>query len=319
MSDSTFKILISDPLPRIVREILEESGQVEVIECPGSIEDHLGEIDGWIIRSGSQITADVLERAPNLKCVCRAGAGVDNIDLDSAAARGVIVMNTPAANSNAAAEHAIALMFACARQIPFSHSTMAQGGWDRKKFTGVEVASKCLLVLGLGKVGLGVARKGVALGMDVLGVDPFVDTNTAKECGVELVSIEEGLPRADFISLHTPLNDETRGLVGTEFLEQCKQGVRIINVSRGAVINDEALLVAVTSGKVAGAGLDVFEEEPPPADSPLRGHPAIVCTPHLGASTVEAQLNVGIASARQMLDYLRNGVVQNGVNEARSV
>ena len=185
--------------------------------------------------------------------------------------------------------------------------------------TGVEVASKCLLVLGLGKVGLGVARKGVALGMDVLGVDPFVDTNTAKECGVELVLIEEGLPRADFISLHTPLNDETRGLVGTEFLEQCKQGVRIINVSRGAVINDEALLVAVTSGKVAGAGLDVFEEEPPPADSPLRGHPAIVCTPHLGASTVEAQLNVGIASARQMLDYLRNGVVQNGVNEARSV
>jgi len=319
MSDFPFKILISDPLPGIAREILEESGQVEVIDCPESIDGCLASIDGWIIRSGSKITEEVLARAPKLKCICRAGAGVDNIDCDAAAARGVTVMNTPAANSNAAAEHAIALMFAIARQIPFSHAVMAEGGWDRNKFVGIELAGKCLLVLGRGKGGKGVARKGVALGLKVLGVDPFIDTDSVRQDGVELVSLARGLPRADFISLHTPLNDETRGLVGDEFLRQCKAGVRIINVSRGPVIDEEALFSALESGKVGGAALDVFESEPPAENSPLRGHPAIVCTPHLGASTVEAQLNVGIASAHQLLGYLRKGVVENRVNEPRSV
>ena len=304
---STFKVLISDPLPGKARAILEETGKFEVFEGQEDMERLIPEIHGWIVRSGTKITADYLERATNLKCVCRAGAGVDNIDLDAATRHGVVVMNTPGSNSMAAAEQTIALMLALARNIPFAHATMMTGGWGRKSYVGIEVEGKTLSVVGLGKVGRIVAHKARGLGMKVVGHDPYVSPDVAGEMGLDLVSLEDAFAVADFLALHVPLADATRGLLNRESIATCKPGVRIINCARGGVVDEEALLEAVESGHVAGAAVDVFSSEPPPEDSPLRNHPKIVTTPHLGASTREAQEQVDVASGRQVCDYLLSG------------
>ena len=314
MSANNGPVLISDPLPPATEEILRSAG-LEVIVGADEVAGSLPSISGWILRSGTQITAEVLDQAPNLRCICRAGAGVDNIDCDAAAERGVLVMNTPAANSNAAAEHAIALMFAVARNIGQGHLGMSQGGWDRKALVGVEVEGKTLAVVSMGKIGQRVCRKAQALGMNVLGCDPFIEASICEANGATHIALEDALPQADFISLHPPLNDDTRGMVNDDFLGNCKTGVRIVNVSRGHVIDSSALLRAVDSGQVACAGIDVFAEEPPATDDPLRNHPAILCTPHLGASTVEAQDNVGLQSAQQVAAFLLEGQVQHAVND----
>ncbi|MGE4619012.1 MAG: hydroxyacid dehydrogenase, partial [Planctomycetota bacterium] len=262
-------------------------------------------------------TADLLDQAPDLKCICRAGAGVDNIDCDAAADRGVLVMNTPSANSNAAAEHSVGLMFALARNIPQGHGKMSSGGWDRKKLVGIELEGKTLVVIGLGKIGQRVCRKGSALGMTVIGCDPYVNEADTRALGAEFAELNDALAQADFISLHPPLNDATRGMVNDDFIASCKDGVRIVNVSRGPVIDQAALIRGLDSGKVGGAALDVFSEEPPAEDDPFRNHPGIICTPHLGASTVEAQDNVGTQSAHQVVAYLSEGQVENAVNAPR--
>ncbi|MEC9476236.1 MAG: hydroxyacid dehydrogenase [Planctomycetota bacterium] len=309
-------VLISDPLPAATNQIIEDAGY-QVIEGADQVPAGLGSISGWILRSGTQITAELLDQAPGLKCICRAGAGVDNIDCDAAADRGVLVMNTPTANSNAAAEHAIGLMFSLARNIPQGHGKMASGGWDRKELVGVELEGKTLVVIGLGKIGQRVCRKGNALGMNVIGCDPFVNEAEASSFGAELSTQESALGRADFISLHPPLNDSTRGMVNDDFISNCKDAVRIVNVSRGPVIDQDSLIRGLDSGRVAGAALDVFDQEPPPEDDPFRNHPGIICTPHLGASTVEAQDNVGTQSAHQVVAFLSAGTIENAVNAPR--
>lgn len=316
MTSQEATILISDPLPAATNQILVDAG-FQVLEGPDHIPGNLGSISGWILRSGTQIDAELLDQAPGLKCICRAGAGVDNIDCDAAADRGVLVMNTPSANSNAAAEHAIALMFAMARNIPQGHGKMTSGGWDRKKLVGVELEGKTLVVIGLGKIGQRVCRKGNALGMKVIGCDPFVNEGETQSFGAEYSDQESALSRADFISLHPPLNDSTRGMVNDDFIAQCKDGARIVNVSRGPVIDQASLIRGVDSGKIAGAALDVFAEEPPPENDPFRNHPSIICTPHLGASTVEAQDNVGTQSAHQVVGFLTSGTIENAVNAPR--
>ena len=317
MTTQSGPVLISDPLPEATAEILRGAG-LEVIVGADQVDSSLPEISGWILRSGSQITRELLEKAPNLKCICRAGAGVDNIDCDAAAEMGVQVMNTPAANSNAAAEHAVGLLFAVARNVGQGHLGMSQGGWDRKQLVGVELEGKTLVVVGMGKIGQRVCRKASGVGMTVIGCDPFVEEEVCQENGATLAPLEQALSQADFISLHPPLNDHTRGMVNEEFLNQCKPGVRIVNVSRGPVIDSAALLKALDNGQVAGAGLDVFVEEPPAVDDPLRSHPGVLCTPHLGASTVEAQDNVGLQSAQQVAAFLLEGQVQHPVNEPKS-
>ncbi len=309
-------VLISDPLPAATKQILVEAG-LQVIEGADQVESSLGSISGWILRSGTQITAELLDQAPALRCICRAGAGVDNIDCDAAAERGVLVMNTPAANSNAAAEHAIALMFAVARNIPQGHARMSTGGWDRKSLVGVELEGKTLAVIGLGKIGQRVCCKASALGMTVLGCDPYVKASDVDSIPVETAELDDALGRADFITLHPPLNDATRGMVNDDFISRCKKGVRIVNVSRGPVVDAAALIRGIDDQKIAGAAIDVYDQEPPPEDDPLRSHPAIVCTPHLGASTAEAQDNVGIQSAQQVVAFLADGQIENAVNAPR--
>jgi D-3-phosphoglycerate dehydrogenase len=309
----TYRILISDPLPPIAKEILEKAGGFEVIEGQEAIATELPSIHGWIIRSATTIDAAALERATSLRCVCRAGAGVDNIDLEAAKNRDVVVMNTADANSNAAAELTIALLFSLARHVPSARQSMVEGRWDRKDYVGVELSGKTLAVIGLGKIGRGVATKGRGLGMRVIGYDPFTPEDVTIPIGVERFALEDLWERADFISVHVPLNDETRGLIGRENLARCRDGVRVINCARGGVVDPEALLEALETGRVAGAGLDVYDVEPLAEDSPLRRHPNIICTPHLGASTVEAQQNVGVMSAEQIRDCLTSGEIRNRV------
>ena len=310
----SFRVLISDALPEEGAELLRASGQIEVIVETKDYAQHIPEVDGWIIRSATTIGPDQFAEAKRLKCVCRAGTGVDNIDLTAATQHDVVVMNTPDSNSMAAAEHAVALLVSLARNIPFAHHTMAGDGWDKKKFVGVEYEGKTAGVIGLGKVGRIAARKLKGLGMKVVGVDPVLTASDAEEHGIELLSLDEMLARADFITLHTPLNDGTRNMLSTAQFAAMKPGVRIVNCSRGGVVDEEALFAAVESGQVAGAALDVFAEEPTPVPSSLRNHPRIVTTPHLGASTVEAQLKVATVSAAQIRDCLLEGKVSNQVN-----
>ncbi len=310
---SRFKILVSDSLPAEAHEILAQEADLEVIEEHDAFEPYLGEIDGWIVRSGTQVTSAYLDQCKKLTAICRAGAGTDNVDLVAAKAKGVVVMNTPGTNARAAAELTIALTFAAARNIPFAHQKMSEGGWDRSTFVGNELWQKCIGVVGLGRVGRLVAQMAVALGMRVVGYDPMTSAEQAAELGVELTSVEELLPQSDFIALHTPLTDETRHLINRDSLASCKKGVRIVNCSRGGVVDEEALVEAVDSGHVACAALDVYGTEPLPADSPLRNRPGIITTPHLGASTREAQIAVGTQSARQIRDFLLSGTAANTV------
>ncbi len=310
------KILIADSMSPRAAEIFRERG-LTVDERPGLAPKELAQIvggyDGIAVRSSTKITAEVLEAASNLKVVGRAGIGVDNIDVPAATARGVVVMNTPFGNSITTAEHAIAMMLALARQIPEADASTRAGKWEKNRFMGVEVANKTLGLIGCGNIGSVVANRAQGLKMRVLAYDPFLSVDRAKEIGVERVELDELLARADFISLHTPLTDQTRNILDANALAKTKKGVRIVNCARGGLIVEDALHAALVAGQVAGAALDVFAVEPA-KDSVLFGAPNLVCTPHLGAATVEAQENVALQVAEQMADYLLTGAITNSLN-----
>ncbi len=310
------KVLISDKMDPRAAQIFRERG-VEVDEKPGLSKDELiaiiGDYDGLAIRSATKVTKDVLAAATKLKVVGRAGIGVDNVDIPAASSGGVVVMNTPFGNSITTAEHAIALMFALARQLPEADASTQAGKWEKNRFMGVELTGKTLGLIGCGNIGSIVADRAIGLKMKVIAFDPFLSAERARELGVEKVTLDELLPRADFITLHTPLTDQTRNILSRDNLARTKKGVRIVNCARGGLIDEAALKDALDSGQVGGAALDVFVEEPA-TSSPLFGTPNFVSTPHLGASTNEAQVNVAIQVAEQMADYLVSGAITNALN-----
>jgi D-3-phosphoglycerate dehydrogenase len=310
------KVLISDAMDPRAAAIFRERG-IEVDEITGQTPDELaasiGDYDGLAIRSSTKVTAKLLDHASRLKVVGRAGIGVDNVDLPAATARGVVVMNTPFGNSITTAEHAIALMFALARQLPEADASTQAGKWEKNRFMGVEVTGKTLGLIGAGNIGSIVSARAIGLKMKVVAFDPFLTPERAIEMGVEKADLDTLLSRADFITLHTPLTDQTRGILSREALGKTKPGVRIINCARGGLIDEAALKEALDSGHVGGAALDVFETEPA-KDSPLFGTPNFISTPHLGASTSEAQVNVAIQVAEQMSDFLLLGGVTNAIN-----
>jgi D-3-phosphoglycerate dehydrogenase len=312
----TVKVLISDAMDPRAAAIFRERG-IQVDEITGKTPDELaaiiGDYDGLAIRSSTKVTAKLLESATKLKVVGRAGIGVDNVDIAAATARGVVVMNTPFGNSITTAEHAIALIFALARQLPEADASTQAGKWEKNRFMGVEVTGKTLGLIGAGNIGSIVASRALGLKMKVVAFDPFLTPERALEMGVEKAELDALLARADFITLHTPLTDQTRGILSREALARTKPGVRIINCARGGLIDEAALKDALDSGHVGGAALDVFESEPA-KDSPLFGTPNFISTPHLGASTSEAQVNVAIQVAEQLSDYLVNGGVTNALN-----
>jgi D-3-phosphoglycerate dehydrogenase len=311
------KVLIGDKMDPRAAAIFRDRG-IEVDEKPGLSPDELkaiiGDYDGLAVRSSTRVTAAIMDAAlPRLKVIGRAGIGVDTIDVPAASARGIIVMNTPFGNSITTAEHAIAMLFALAREIPQADQSTQSGKWEKSRFMGVELAGKTLGLIGCGNIGSIVADRAHGLKMKVAAYDPFLSPERAVELGVDKVELDELLQRADFITLHTPLTDQTRGILSREALSKTKKGVRIVNCARGGLIDEAALKDALESGHVAGAALDVFSEEPAKAN-PLFGTPGLICTPHLGASTTEAQVNVAIQVAEQMSDFLLLGGIANAVN-----
>jgi len=310
------KVLISDKMDPKAAEIFRARG-VEVDEITGKTPEELkaiiGQYDGLAIRSSTKATKEILEAATNLKVIGRAGIGVDNVDIPAASAKGVVVMNTPFGNSITTAEHAIALMFALARQLPEADLSTQAGKWEKNRFMGVELTGKTLGLIGAGNIGSIVADRAQGLKMKVVAFDPFLTPERAIEMGVEKVSLDDLLLRADFITLHTPLTDQTRNILSAENLAKTKRGVRIINCARGGLIDETALKEGLESGHIAGAALDVFAVEPA-KEHPLFGTPNFVSTPHLGASTTEAQVNVAIQVAEQMADFLVSGGVTNALN-----
>ena len=312
------RVLISDALSPAAVAIFKNRG-LEVDFQPNLGKDKeklaatINGFDGLAIRSATKVTAKTLEQAKNLKVIGRAGIGVDNVDIAAATARGIIVMNTPFGNSITTAEHAITLMLALARQIPEADSSTRAGKWEKNKFLGVEIFGKTLGIVGCGNVGSIVADRGLGLKMKVIAYDPYLTVERALTLGVEKVELDELWRRADFITLHTPLTDKTRNIVNAETLAQTKNGVRLINCARGELVDEAALGEALKAGHVAGAALDVFREEPA-TQSMLFELPNVVCTPHLGASTMEAQENVALQVAEQMSDYLLRGAISNAVN-----
>lgn len=312
------KVLVSDPLPDVGIEVLNDSADIGVDVRTGLKPEELREIiggyDGLILRSGTRVTAAVIEAADRLKVIGRAGVGVENIDVDAASKRGIVVMNTPGGNNVTTGEHTISLMLALARHIPQAVASLKSGQWDRQKFTGVEVCNKTLGVIGLGNVGRIVAERALGLRMKVLGYDPFIPPEAVARMGVESVSLDELYRRSDFITVHVPLIEETRGLIDRDAIARMKKGVRIINCARGGIVDENDLAEALKEGRVAGAALDVYVDEPPGPDHPLVQLDQVVTTPHLGASTDEAQLNVSIAVAEQVRDFLVDGVIRYAVN-----
>ena len=311
-------VLISDALSPAAVQIFKDRGiGVDFQPKLGADKDRLaqviGDFDGLAIRSATKVTPKVLEKAKRLKVIGRAGIGVDNVDIPAATAKGVIVMNTPFGNSITTAEHAITLMLALARQIPQADASTQAGKWEKNRFMGVEITNKTLGVIGCGNVGSIVVNRAIGLRMKVIAYDPFLSPEHAAELGVEKVDLAELLRRADFVTLHTPLTDKTKGIIDARAIAAMKKGVRIINCARGGLVDEEALRAALDSGQVAGAAFDVFTEEPA-TENPLFGHANVVCTPHLGAATTEAQENVALQIAEQMSDYLLRGAISNAVN-----
>jgi D-3-phosphoglycerate dehydrogenase / 2-oxoglutarate reductase len=310
------KVLISDKMdPNAAKIFIERGCDVDVItdKTPEELAAMIGEYDGLAIRSSTKVTKAILDAATNLKVIGRAGIGVDNVDIPAASAKGVVVMNTPFGNSITTAEHAIALMFALARQLPEANAQTQAGLWPKNGFMGVEVTGKTLGLIGAGNIGSIVASRALGLKMKVVAFDPFLTPERAVEMGVEKADLDTLLAKADFITLHTPLTDQTRNILSKENLAKTKKGVRIINCARGGLVDEAALKEALDSGHVAGAALDVFVTEPA-KESPLFGTPNFICTPHLGASTNEAQVNVALQVAEQMADFLVNGGVTNALN-----
>ncbi len=312
------KVLISDKLSPASVEIFRLRG-IETDFKPGlspaDLRAIIGQYDGLAVRSATKVTRELLDAAPNLKVVGRAGIGVDNVDVKSATARGVVVMNTPHGNTITTAEHAIAMMFALARQIPEASASTRAGKWEKNRFMGVELTGKTLGLIGCGNIGSIVADRAVALKMKVVAYDPYLSEKKALDLGVEKTDLDTLLARADFVTVHTPLTDATRNILSREAIAKTRKGVRIINCARGGLVDEAALADALRSGHVAGAALDVFEVEPA-TDSPLFGLDNVVCTPHLGAATAEAQENVALQVAEQMSDFLLTGAVSNAINMA---
>ena len=310
------RVLIADQMSPLALETFTRRG-IEAHERTGLSKDELkaviGEYDGLAVRSATKATADVIAAAPNLKVIGRAGIGVDNVDIPAASAAGIVVMNTPFGNSITTAEHAIALMFALARDLPQADLSTQAGKWEKNRFMGVELYAKTLGLIGCGNIGGIVAERALALRMKVIAYDPFLTPERATEIGVEKVELHELLSRADFITLHTPLTESTKNILSAAALAQTKPGVRIINCARGGLIDEAALKLGLESGRIGGAALDVFAEEPAKAN-PLFGTKNLICTPHLGASTEEAQVNVALQVAEQMADFLLTGAVANALN-----
>ena len=312
------KVLISDKLAPAAADIFRDAGILVDVK-PGLSPEELGEIigdyDGLAIRSATKVTLELLDKASRLKVVGRAGIGVDNVDIAAATAAGVVVMNTPFGNAVTTAEHAISMLLALARQIPQAHMSTTASKWEKSKFMGTEISGKRLGIIGCGNIGAIVADRAQGLRMKVMGYDPFLTDERAKKLGIEKVELDELLEKSDFISLHTPLTDATRNIISADALNRTKKGVRIVNCARGGLVDENALLAALVSGHVAGAALDVFENEPA-KDNPLFAAENFIATPHLGASTVEAQEKVALQVAEQMVDYLMTGAITNAINMA---
>ncbi len=313
------KILVAENISHRGLEIVRQNGW-EVVYLPNSgrtLEEEIVEADGLIIRSTTQITGQLLERAGKLQIIGRAGVGVDNIELEAATKKGILVMNTPGGNAVSVAEHAMALLMALARDIPQADALLKTGKWAKKKLTGTELRGKILGLIGLGRVGVEVVKRAGAFGMKILAFDPYVPPRVAEDLEANLIPLDELLARSDFISLHATYSPETHHLINRSALEKVKPGLRIVNCARGELIDEADLLAALESGQVAGAGLDVFESEPPvpgSAGAKLVVHPRVVATPHIAGSTEEAQELVGVRIAEQMRDYLQDGVSRNAVN-----
>lgn len=311
------KVLISDPLSKEGLEVLEKEKGLQVDVKTGLKEQELKGIikdyDGIIVRSGTNLTSTIIDAGNKLKVIGRAGVGVDNVDVDCATKHGIVVMNAPGGNTISTAEHTMSLILALSRNISQANQSLRRNEWDRKKFMGVELYKRTLGIVGLGKIGSEVAKRALAFGMEVIAYDPFLSLEMAKKLEVKLVELKELLKRADYISVHTPLTDETHHIISDDEFKLMKDGVRIINCARGGIIDEGALLSAIKSGKCAGAALDVFEKEPP-VDSPLVGLDCVITTPHLGAATEQAQINVAIDIAKQVADALSNRGIRNAVN-----
>jgi D-3-phosphoglycerate dehydrogenase len=316
-----FKVMIRDNMSHEAKKRLESTGVIEVVVdnnkdtgSPEILSGIIGEFHGIAVRSGTKITDKVLENAKNLKVIGRAGAGVDNIDVQAATKRGIIVMNAPGGNTVTTAEHAISLLLSLSRNIPQGTASLRAGEWEKKKLTGIEITGKTIGIVGLGQIGRVVAERAQGLKMKVIATDPFVSKTSARELDVKLVSFDELLEQSDFITLHVPRLKETAGMINAASIKKMKSGVRIINCSRGEIVNLDDLNAAVEKGHVAGAALDVFPIEPPEYSLPIFKNPKIIFTPHLGASTGEAQDNVAIMIANQIADYLIKDIVTNAVN-----
>ena len=310
------KIVIADDLPASAVDLLRAEGW-EVDATPGRPADQLkrdlADAVALVVRSATKVTAAVIEAAPRLRVIARAGTGVDNVDVTAASARGIVVMNAPGANSISVAELAIGLMLALARHLPAADAAMKQGKWEKKKFMGEELRDKTLGLAGLGRIGQEVARRARAFGMRVIAHDPYIAAHVAEDLGVELVSMDDVFARADYVSLHLPSNESTRNFLNAERLAHARKGIRIVNTARGDLVDEKALADAIESGHVSGAALDVFEVEPPP-DPRLQKLPQVIATPHIAASTREAQELVGVETATALRDFLRDGVIRNAVN-----
>lgn len=310
------KVLVSDSISSKGVDILKNAGlevDVKTGLPPDELKKIIGEYEALIVRSATKATAEIIEAAKNLKVIGRAGSGLDNVDKNAATKRGIVVMNTPGGNTITTAEHTMALILSMARQIPQATASMKAGKWEKKKFMGVELYNKVLGIIGLGNIGSHVAKMALGMGMNVITFDPYLSEEKAKSLGVKVVALEEVITKSDFITLHIPMTNETKNLINADRISKMKKGVRIINASRGGIIDETALYDALKSGQVAAAALDVFEKEPPDKN-PLLELDNFICTPHLGASTEDAQENVALAVSDQIVDYLVHGTIRNAVN-----
>ncbi|MFO0984021.1 MAG: phosphoglycerate dehydrogenase [Planctomycetota bacterium] len=313
-----FKVLISDALASEGVQLLKASGRVQVItpagKTPTDLLPHLAECDAWIVRSATKVTRDLIAAASKLRVIARAGVGVDNVDVEAATQRGIVVMNSPDSNAITTAELAVSYILALARNMVRADRGVREGRWAQKDLIGTEITGKTLGVLGAGNIGRRVIQRALGLEMKVLVYDPYVAREAFRGTDVEVVSLDQLIAHSDFITIHVPLNDKTRNLIDARAIAAMRPGVRLINCARGGIIDEAALFAGLQSGHVGGAGLDVFEREPPPADHPLLGHPNVILTPHLGASTEEAQRKVSQAICEQVLEFLTEDTARNAVN-----
>ncbi|MBI5663426.1 MAG: phosphoglycerate dehydrogenase [Ignavibacterium album] len=311
------KILVSDSVNQKSIEIFKSAGYSVTYKTDYSRDELLNIISDYnalVVRSATKVDAELISRMKSMEIIGRAGAGVDNIDINTATQKGILVMNTPGGNTISTAEHTMAMMLALCRNIPQANKSVLDGKWDRKNYSGTELKGKTLAILGLGKIGKEVAKRSKAFGLNIIGFDPLLSEDIASELGVKLLKLDDIWKLADIITVHVPLNSETKNLINKEILNKCKDGVKIINCARGGIVNESELLEALNKGKVSGAALDVYETEPPDFGNPLLKHPKVICTPHLGASTEEAQELVAIQIAEQIVDYFSTGKISGAVN-----